>query len=97
MVRFPPWPIPATIPLGVGGIAAILLSAAGMVTGLYALFALDVYPWGWILFAVSFIALWTSVLYTVIWEWDHIPYPELVAPATPTEPPVSDIEPAVRP
>lgn len=97
MVHYPPWPIPYTIPLGVVGIVGLLASVAGMATGLYALFALDVYPLGWVLFAVSLISFWTMALYTIVWEWDHIPYPEVVPPTVDVDPTAREADISFRP
>lgn len=87
MVHTQPWPLPSSVPVSVLGVAGIVVGFLGSVTGLYALFALGVYPVGGIVFVLSFILLLISSLYAMAWGWTHIPYPERTPPQTvPGEP-----------
>jgi hypothetical protein len=80
MARTPPWPLPSSVPVSHLGLAGIIVGALGSGVGFYALFALDIYPVGWVTFIVSFILLLMSALYTMAWSWNHIPYPEVTPP-----------------
>lgn len=70
------------MPVSALDVAGIVVGFVGSVTGLYALFALDVYPVGGIVFILSFVLLLMSALYAMAWGWTHIPYPERTPPRT---------------
>lgn len=82
MVHYQPWPLPSSVPVTPLGVAGILVGFLGSVAGLYALFTLDVYPLGGVVFVLSFILLLISSLYAMAWGWTHIPYPERTPPQT---------------
>lgn len=92
MVRYRPWPIPRTVPLGGLGFPGLAVALVGMATGAYVQFVLDINPLGWLLFVTSFILLVMASLYTMAWEWDHIPTPAVTPPEPDRVESESDIE-----
>ena len=51
----------------------MVIGFLGGILGLAMVLFADVTPWGFILLALSGWASFTSVLYCMLWEWEHLP------------------------
>ncbi|MFW5939454.1 MAG: hypothetical protein ACOCSD_06565 [Halolamina sp.] len=55
------------------GVLGLALGAIGLLVSLPLLLVFDVVPWGWYLVVASGTLAAFSLLYCMIWEWDHLP------------------------
>jgi hypothetical protein len=54
------------------GVLGVGIGFIGGVIGLALVLIADVTPWGFVVFALSGWVAFSSVLYCLIWEWEHI-------------------------
>lgn len=66
--------VPIPSPTECFGIVGAAIGLVGSTIGVVLVLVLDVAPFGWYVLVGSGALLWVSVLYCLLWEWDHFPY-----------------------
>jgi len=54
-------------------VIGVPIGIIGGIVGLFLILATDVTPWGFVLLSISGWISFTSVIFCLAWEWEHLP------------------------